>query len=340
MKPSFRPEGVRTSTARCLLALGVLPLLFPACRQGRPIALEADTGGAPFSDAVKPNGPADVGQRYQGPTDGSSDTKPVDDGPGDGPLPGTWVTIPPTGTVPVTFSMGSPTTEPCRDNDEDQHQVTLTHKFEITAHEVTQGEFFHVMGYNPAKFLSCGSSCPVECVKREEAAAYCNALSAKAGLAKCYSSGPAYDGQAIYDCPGYRLPTEAEFEFAYRAGTTTALYNGGLAACTANDPNADEIGWHYGNSGSTTHPVGQKAANAWGLHDMAGNVWEWCHDSYEQHLGSSAATDPVGSAKGAVIRGGSWAFNAAYMRAASRFNDNGYAWQQYDHVGFRCVRTK
>jgi formylglycine-generating enzyme required for sulfatase activity len=257
-------------------------------------------------------------------------------------------------TIPAgTFLMGSPASEGCRLENEDWHQVTLTHAFEIMSTEATQGEFKRAMGYNPAFFTSCGKSCPVERVSWHEAVAYCNALSRQKGLAACYTcagSGPsvtcqeafAYSGTLIYGCPGYRLPTDAEWEYAYRAGTTTAYYNGpndsaNCLSCT--DVNASVVGWYYCNSGSTTHPVGQKLANAWGLYDMAGNVSEWSHDRHQDHLGSSASTDPVGSGKDIrVIRGGEWSFYAKSMRAARR--THGAPTHQFKQIGFRCCRTK
>ena len=255
------------------------------------------------------------------------------------------------------FQMGSPHGESCRGSDETQHQVTLTRTFEVQRTEVTQAQFAALMGYSPPKFSSCGSTCPMESVTWHEAAAYANALSAQKGKARCYActgsgesvtctEAPTYAGAKIYACPGYRLPTEAEWEFAYRAGTSTAFYNGGITSCFNKDPGADKIGWYWENSqasyagdfsGRGTHPVGQKAPNAWGLYDMAGNVWEWCHDRYGSYPLSSV-TDPVGtSGSKRTLRGGGWTSFPYDARAAYRHNAPPDF--RFHSLGFRVVRS-
>jgi formylglycine-generating enzyme required for sulfatase activity len=225
------------------------------------------------------------------------------------------------------------------------------------AHEVTQAQYKSVMGTEPSAFPSCGASCPVDSVTWHQAVAYCNQLSVLAGLNPCYictgsgaktscSSAPAYSNEKIYSCPGFRLPTEAEWERAYRAGTTTAFYNGPVvaASCNSSDANLDQIGWYWHNSGGTPHPVGQKKPNAWGLYDMAGNLEEWVNDCYQKDLGSSAVTDPWGpacttSSTGRCIRGGSWPTGSiGRMRAA--FRTAYTATDIWDYAGFRCARTK
>jgi formylglycine-generating enzyme required for sulfatase activity len=262
----------------------------------------------------------------------------------------------PAGYVPIsagTFTMGSPTDEPGRDGDETQHQVTITRAFRLKETEVTQGEWQALMGNNPSYFQSCGSTCPVEKVSWWDAVAYCNALSKKEGLQECYTlSGCSGTPGVVFactgvtfvglSCTGYRLPTEAEWEYAARAGTTTSTYNGTIDAehlyCEQPNPVLDPIAWFCGNSGGTTHPVKQKQPNAWGLHDMLGNVWEWCWDWYDSYPGG-AVTDPTGPGTGSdrVFRGGSWYDFARFVRAALRvWDDPGY---RGDYLGFRPARS-
>ncbi len=263
-----------------------------------------------------------------------------------GPTPG-WTAIP-----PGTFLMGSPASEPCREQGnvkETQHAVTLNRGFELAASEVTQDQYRQATSHSPSKFAACGGSCPVEQVSWHQAAAYCNTLSLARGLAPCYScSGTGADtlctvasgleGAAIYGCAGYRLPTEAEREYAYRAGTTTAFWSGPVSSCEK-DAAADAIGWYAGNAAGTPHPVQGLKPNPWGLYDLPGNVWEWCHDGYQQDLGSAAVTDPVSSLSSSsrAIRGSSYFDKAGNLRAADRFGMPPATRQM--NLGFRCART-
>jgi formylglycine-generating enzyme required for sulfatase activity len=266
--------------------------------------------------------------------------------PDRGPLSPGWIAIP-----AGSYAMGSPVGEACREQGnvrETQHTVSLGRGFAMEETEVTQEAYRQVAGYSPASHASCGSTCPVEQVTWHEAAAYCNALSARNGLAACYqcsgsgadvSCTPAsgHEGAKIYACDGYRLPTEAEWEYAYRAGTTTAFWNGPVSSCET-DPVADAIGWYEANASGMTHPVRQKQANPWGLHDLPGNVWEWCHDGYLQDLGSAAVTDPVSSllSSSRAIRGSSYIDKAGNLRASDRFGMPPGI--RNINVGFRCVR--
>ena len=243
---------------------------------------------------------------------------------------------------PGTFTMGSPASEPDRSNDETVHQVTLTRAYLMGTTEVTQGLWTKVMGSNPSKFTACGADCPVEQVSWCDAVVFANKLSAAEGFTAAYTLPAGFSAGMDFDrcnaaasgvrmnraANGYRLPTEAEWEFAARAGEQ-ALYAGG------ND--LDAVGWYGGNSGSMTHPVGRKRANAWGLQDMSGNVWEWTWDVYGDYPG--AVTDPLGVASGPnrVNRGGSWLFTADDARAAYRYGS--YPGRRYDLLGLRLSRT-
>ncbi len=198
----------------------------------------------------------------------------------------TFVYIP-----PGTFMMGSPPDERGRAADETQHLVTLTRGFYIQTTEVTQYQWQTVMGSNQANFQDCGPLCPVESVSWHDAQKFITQLNQRPGTHR------------------YRLPTEAEWEYAARAGAT------GLFA-------ADSVGavaWYRDNAGAKTHPVGMKAPNARGLHDMHGNVSEWVQDWYGNYPAGDAA-DPTGPANGhfRVNRGGAWDMPAFGCRAAQR----------------------
>jgi len=254
-----------------------------------------------------------------------------------------------------SFVMGSAANEEARYTNEQQHKVTLTRDYEIASTEVTRAQFKALMGYDPSSSEQDCPKCPVETVNWHEALAYTNAMSKKAKLTACYScsgegkevkcdTAEAFHGARIYDCPGYRLPTDAEWEYAYRAGTKTSYYNGDndpdtRVGCSRKDPIADAIGWYCQNAGKRSHEVGKKKPNAWGLYDMAGNVWEWCHDKYLAVI-KRDATDPWGihDSSMRVARGGSWRYYSRGMRAACR------AWYKPyyrgDRHGFRPARTR
>jgi formylglycine-generating enzyme required for sulfatase activity len=189
--------------------------------------------------------------------------------------------------------MGSPETEAHRRDNEQQHEVTLTTGFWLGETEVTQQQWQALMAENPSEFK--GDKLPVETVSWDDCAKF---------LANLRALEPAAM-PANYD---FSLPTEAQWEYACRAGTTTA-YAGEREA----------MAWSSENSGRTTHAVGTKQANNWGLFDMAGNVWEWCQDWYGAYS-PAPVLDPRGAApsRGRVLRGASWSYNAPHCRSAYR----------------------
>ena len=211
------------------------------------------------------------------------------------------------------FEMGSPKGEVGPYGDERQHAVRISEGFWMGKYEVTQGEWeaVAVMGANPSFPRDCGQRCPVDSVSWFDVEEYIRRLNWR-------ESGKGYR---------YRLPTEAEWEYAARAGTTGKRYG-----------ELDEIAWYDDNSGGGTHPVGQKRASAWGLHDMLGNVSEWTGDWYGEYA-SGLVTDPQGSSTGSsrVARGGGWGNNAWVVRSALRAS---YSPGYRGGIGFRLVRTK
>jgi sulfatase modifying factor 1 len=233
---------------------------------------------------------------------------------------------------PGSFEMGcTPEQSDCNDDEKPAHTVTLSRGFQIQTTEVTQGQYQAVMGTNPSHFSSCGSDCPVEKVSWFDAIEFANALSKKEGLRPAYSG----TGDSIRwdkSANGYRLPTEAEWEYAARAGKAT-LYSGSNEFY--------DVAWTWSNSGSKTHKVGTKKANAWGLHDMSGNVWEWCWDRYgKSYYGSTSGADPVGATSGdvRVLRGGSWDNGPTNARVAFRSRSIP-ADRDDSYGGLRLLRT-
>ncbi|MBF0428534.1 MAG: formylglycine-generating enzyme family protein [Magnetococcales bacterium] len=213
------------------------------------------------------------------------------------------------------FTMGSPANEPDRDLDEGpQHTVTISTAFYMQTTEVTQGQWQTIMGSNPSNYPDCGRNCPVEQVSWDDIQRFLSNLNAK--------------GEGTY-----RLPTEAEWEYAARAGTTTPWSLGERVNLMG------YYAWYDSNSGSKTHPVAQKLPNPWGLFDMHGNVWEWVEDGYDPNFyANSPQTDPTGSSSSTnrVARGGSWGSLSARLRSAYRYN---FVPEYYNsYLGFRLVR--
>lgn len=245
--------------------------------------------------------------------------------------------------------MGSPENEPGRFDDEIYHKVTFTKPFYISVTVVTQGQWFKLMGrrpwrsYRELKSLTIreGDDYPAVYISWDGCDLFINKLNESEGVKK------------------YRLPTEAEWEYACRAGSTTAFANGDITAAPIygpndslehrstiatdyGDPNLDDMGWNWGNADLHMHRVAQKHTNKWGLYDMHGNVWEWCQDWFGDYP-ASAVIGPTGPRDGEwkVIRGGSFRHKVRICRSAHRDR----AWPKGgfgsgdDDLGFRLVRT-
>lgn len=243
-----------------------------------------------------------------------------------------FVLIPPAFmSVPTTFTMGSPSSELGHQSHENQHQVTLTKSYYMSPYEVTEELWDAVMGSG-----SSTSQKPKGNMTWYEAVSFCNVMSTAHGLTPAYT-GSGTDWSWDQSANGYRLPTEAEWEYACRATSTTAFSNGGITATGCDlDTNLDAMGWYCNNSGYTGHDVGSKDANQWGLYDMHGNVWEYCWDGYASYP-TGSVTDPVGSGSDHVLRGGAWDYHADFCRSAFRTYD--YPGYEREITGFRLVRS-
>jgi formylglycine-generating enzyme required for sulfatase activity len=227
---------------------------------------------------------------------------------------------------PGSFQMGCSASNQygCDSNESPVHTVTLTNAFYLGRYEVTQAQWQARMGSNPSFFQSPSSDVPADQVPNRPVDQMTWNMIAGAG--------------GFMAQTGMRLPTEAEWEYAYRAGTSTAFH--GWAANpigTNNDTLVGNIAWYSSNSNSQTRPVGGKAANGFGLHDMAGNVFEWVNDWYRGYS-SGAQTDPTGPTTGSsrVLRGGSWFYSSNLLRGSDRVYNSIL---QFGTVGFRAARS-
>lgn len=223
--------------------------------------------------------------------------------------------------LPDTFQMGSPPDEVGHDYTEEQHMVTIRSPFYIQTTEVTQGQWERVMGSNPSFFVNCGEDCPVENVSFYDVEEFIKKLN------------------EIEKTDKYRLPTEAEWEYACRAGVNTPYNNGGTIYERVGFCNSflDEIAWYYCNSKEGTHPVASKKPNNWGLFDMHGNVWEWCSDWYAKYpfgYSSQRGGPPQGWSK--VRRGGSFKESPFFLRSAYRGSARPEV--KAPDLGFRLVK--
>jgi len=312
-------------------------------RPGSPRAAEAATarassGATTVTPVASHSVGPDLGQAAaatEWPRASSGPTRPTSV-----PMPGQNWTVPGLDIEmiwiePGSFVMGSPEGETGRSGDETQHRVTLTKGFWLGKYPVTQRQWQELMGNNPSYFVNgrvlkeggwfsdavvvrdATPECPVEQVSWEEAVAFGSNLN---DAARAHGGLP----------PGYAygLPTEAQWEYACRAGTDGPY--GGTRVL-------DGMGWYDGNSGSRTHPVGQKKPNAWGLYDMHGNVWEWCRDWYTGTVSGEGVVDPTGPSSGAyrVNRGGGWRYAASSCRSANR-DRSGPGGRSVD-LGFRLA---
>ena len=312
-------------------------------RAWRPLGLILVLAGCEAGDASTVSAAEDTDASVPGETDAvpasddTDDTVPVDTDDtvsvdtDDNPFcePGTTQSNAQLGTVVCipsgTFTMGcvegrDDVAGGCWSDESPSRTVELTRSYWLMEAEVTQAQYAAVVGSNPSSFL--GSNLPVEEVSWDDAVAFADAVSLAQGLTPCGSGAP-------YGCDGWRLPTEAEWEYAARGGEEFPY---------AGSNSVDAVAWYLDNSSSGTKPVCTKARNGWGLCDMSGNVWEWTWDRWGDYAGA-ATTDPTGPVSGSdrATRGGAWDFVAHRARVARR--TGAPPGNRYFVIGFRLVRS-
>ena len=255
-------------------------------------------------------------------------------------LPPRELTSPSTGMVlvriePGEFLMGSPDSDKDAEDDEKpRHRVRITRSFYLGKYEVTKAEYEAMMGDNPSYFKGSPKS-PVESVSWLNAARFCNQLSEREGLKPMYEISGTTIQVPDWNGTGYRLPTEAEWEYACRAGTATRYSFGD------DEARLGEFAWFGSDAGVRTHEVGQKRPNAFGLYDMHGNVLEWCWDWYAaDYYKEPPVDDPRGPSRAElrVIRGGGWGNEPRYVRSADRDRD-APGFRDF-YLGFRVARVQ
>jgi formylglycine-generating enzyme required for sulfatase activity len=340
------------------------------CRQGvdpSRLGLAVGQASKPTRAQPKPRPGKKRVQEVAGPPPEARPAAPPTRAPTSATPPGTITNSIGMALVPIPageFLMGSPDSDPdAYDWEKPQHRVRITRPFYLGACPVTQAEYRAVMGESPSHFKEQPEN-PVEIVSWYDAVRFCNRLSERDDLRPFYSIAGERITVPDWDGAGYRLPTEAEWEYACRAGTTTRYWFG-------DDPAAlGDYAWYSENSAGRTHPVREKRPNSWGLYDMHGHVWEWCWDLwdaeyYRQFASGSLVDDPRGppdvlasearpekrsrkskdaaepadlQAPARVFRGGSWYYAPRHLRSASRIRPRpGY--RSY-YLGFRVARVQ